>query len=234
MEPHETSAETLDGSHHRGVLGLVALAITFTLSPPVLVPVLLWIVLGWVGAPAVETAALVGACTVLIGVLPVSFLLWMVRSGRSRTLNLEDRRHRSRALGVSIAGGLIFMTVILAMSVTERVLILGMVVAYLLTIGMLTAINTYWRISLHAASAGAFASVIAFVATRYADPVGLSVAASTLTVMAAALIALVTWSRWHLRAHTPGQLLVGTVVGLIVPYAVLTVLTSIFMGGAGS
>ena len=233
MEPHETATVSEGGSQHRGALDRAALAVTFTLSPPVLVPVLLWIVLRWVGAPTVETVTLVGACAVLIGLVPISFLVWMVWSGRSRTLNLENRRHRSRALGVSIVGGLIFMAVILAVSVTERVLVIGMVGAYLLTVGALAGINTWWRISLHAASAGAFASVIFFLAARYAVPAGLPAPTSALPVMAAALIALVAWSRWHLRAHTAGQLLAGTALGLAVPYAVLKALVSALSSGTG-
>ncbi len=209
------------------MLDQVARTVAYLLSPLVMSPLLIWLVLSWVRTPVVESVVVVGLATVFLLALPGVFLLWMVRSGRSKTLNLEDRRHRAQAMAIGMAGALIVTA--LACTLSERTCIWtsALVIAYLLSSGLLVVINRYWRISLHMAAVAGFVSIVWFMRTS-PEITGSLIALTPTHVAVVGLVAmlLVGWSRLRLRAHSPAQVVAGALVGLVVPHAILWLLSS--------
>jgi membrane-associated phospholipid phosphatase len=183
----------------------------------------MWLVLGWAGAAPGEKLLLTASVTVLLSILPLAFALRLVKSGRARSLNLEDRRHRSQAMAVALAGGLLSVVLIAAVPLKARGLVLPIMVAYLVTTGALILINSRWRISLHMSSLAGFLAVVLFVARAAGGPVPGEVAPAAVASMAAVCVPAVGWSRLRLRAHSAGQLAGGAVVGFGLPYLFLEV-----------
>ncbi|MEX2726444.1 MAG: hypothetical protein Q6353_004275 [Candidatus Sigynarchaeum springense] len=70
--------------------------------------------------------------------------------------------------------------------------------------GLCLVINFKWKISAHAAGAAGPATGIALVFGWWT------------LLITAPTVALVIWSRWYLKKHTPGQLVAGTILAVAV------------------
>ncbi len=226
MESTATSPPPAEETREGLFLDRLATATAYALSPPVLLPLLMWLLLGWVGASTSETFILVSGIALLMSILPLIYVVWMVRSARARSLNLENRRHRSQAMAIGLAGGLLYIGLIASVAQTSRDFVLATTLAYVATTGLLIAINNRWRISLHMASVAGFLAVVIFVAQAAAGPMQGAIRPWAAAGAAALCIPLVAWSRLHLQAHTAGQVVGGVVVGLALPYLILELLSA--------
>ena len=84
----------------------------------------------------------------------------------------------------------------------------ALVAAMVAGLAVALAITSFWKISIHAASAaGTVAS--------------LSILVSPWWLLAAPLVALTGWARVEIRDHTPVQVSVGAIVGAVVAAGVL-------------
>lgn len=183
----------------------VARAVTEIFAPAVLVTVLL-LLLGWHsdwhGVHWTWRGLGYGAMAALFeSILPFLFIVSRVRSGQITDHHIGDRRQRLVPLAVglgSVAVGFVVLTVLDA----PRELIAGVVAGF---VGLLvaTAVNHFWKMSVHAAVAAGAVVICAEVFHGW-------------PLLAAPLVALVGWSRVRLKDHTVGQVLVGTAVGALV------------------
>ncbi|NNE34437.1 MAG: hypothetical protein HKN13_04335 [Rhodothermales bacterium] len=228
METDRTTPPS-EGIARRGsAVALVATAITYGVNPLIIPPLLLWLVLDGVEAPAAETAVMVVAALLLLSVVPALFLVWMVHSGRSVSLNLEDRRHRTRALAIGLAGAAALMILAWLTLSRGRDLVMAVLIVYVVGTCILILINRQWKISLHAASAAGFFAVIAFVrGTGSVTAPAFAVEPLVFGVVTVVIVCAVAWARLKLRAHTPGQVLAGAAVGFLVPYFLLSLINTI-------
>ena len=206
----------------------LALIITYVVNPLIMPPLLVWLVLDGIQAPAAETTILVSAALVMLSVVPALYLIWMVRSSRSASLNLENRHHRTTALTIAIAAALMLMSMAYFVLSTGRDLVVAILIAYVLGTLLLILINQNWRISLHTASAAGFLSVVFYLRGTVAAA-GLSFELSPwmFGVAAIAIVAAVGWARLHLRAHSRGQVVAGAAVGFVVPYTLLMLINTL-------
>ena len=224
-----TSGDTGNETRRARWLDRIALGITYVISPPVLPPLLIWLVLRSIEASAIETLLVVAGAAILLSIVPFIFVFWMVRSGRAQSLNLEDRRHRTYAMAIMVVGGLSLIMLIAATSGARLALVTAIVGAYILTTLILMAINHRWRISLHAASIAGCAAVLLFAGSAVASPVqGDPAGLHVLALMAALGIPVVAWARLRLRAHSASQVVVGSIIGFAIPYALLVLLESFY------
>jgi membrane-associated phospholipid phosphatase len=169
-----------------------------------------------IGSPPVLTIAAVAyagsgawpwiVAYVTIGVLlPLGYLVWLVRQGRVTDLDIQLREQRAGPMlatagCAALAWGLLWVG---SAPLSLVVLAGGLCLEALL----LLAITLRWKISVHCAAAAAAAVVIGS---------GLG------TPWTLICVALVAWSRVRLRRHTVAQTIAGSALGLGVAYVVVS------------
>jgi hypothetical protein len=138
----------------------------------------------------------------LLIIPPLSYVIWLVRTGELADIHMPDRRSRIKPLAV-ILGWSIGCLWILHFWGTPSILIF----VILTTMGymmVMSAVTLFWKISFHSSAITAAASI----------GIATSGIASGWSISALALIPIVAWARVHLRRHTLGQVCAGCIVGL--------------------
>lgn len=146
-----------------------------------------------------------GGVYVLLGVLiPLLYVVWLVREGRVTDIDVQLRKQRAQPLLVTITcTGLAWLVLALGLAPSPMTILAG---ALWLQAVAIFAITLRWKISVHAAmAAGAMTMVWMFLGT--ALPMLLTVP-------------LVAWSRVRLRRHTTAQTIVGALLGFVIFFPV--------------
>jgi membrane-associated phospholipid phosphatase len=201
----------------------LARGVSYVISPLLLPPVLFGLALGHVGAGRGAVAWGVGLGVVFFALVPLGLLLWMVRRGQVRSIEVRERARRWRPFLASL--GTTAVAFVLAMSVTHagQALLAALIGCQLVNTAVLLGITLRWKISIHAVSIAGFVAALAFIAgVPWPGAAGLLDPGWLLALVP--LIPLVGWARVRLRAHTWAQVLGGTAFGLVVPYAELALL----------
>lgn len=178
----------------------VARVLTEVFQPPAVVSILLLV------SPAVEPGfpgsiwfGILGA--LFVCVLPLAYVLLMVRLGKLSDHHVSDRKERAPLLMLALVSVVIGLLVLNAIHAPASVSV--MILALIGGIMVLAAISLVWKISGHA-SAIAAAAVIAV----------LMFGPAWLPLLL--LVPAVGWSRVALRDHTLGQVIVGSLFGGVV------------------
>lgn len=174
-----------------------ARVLTEVFQPPVVVGVLLLI------SPAIEpgfpgTVWFGLLAAFFVCVLPLAYVLAMVKLGRITDHHVSDRRQRTPLLLLALASVVAGLAVL--QGIGGPVSVAVMIIALIGGIGVLAVVSAFWKMSGHASaiSAAAVITVLMF------GPAWLPVLL---------LVPAVGWSRIALRAHTLAQVIVGAVFG---------------------
>jgi membrane-associated phospholipid phosphatase len=181
-----------------GALDRVARGLTEVFAPAVLacgLPV----VIGVHAGRTVLTGLGWGLVATLFGaVIPYAMILTSVRRGslNDRHIGVREQRTKPLALGlVSVLLGLVLLVLLGA----PRELV-ALVVASFVGGFVATAVNHFWKLSVHASVAAGTTVILALTF-------------GPLLLVTAVLVAAVSWSRVRLGDHTPAQVVAGTVLG---------------------
>ena len=131
-------------------------------------------------------------------VLPTVFISYGIRRGRWEDRNVGARRPRLMVLAfitASVATGLILLVVLGAPD-----LLTGYLAFMLVSVAVLAAITTVWKISIHCAVASGSVTILAL-------------AYGPLVLAGYLLVGLLGWSRAAVRDHTAWQAAGGAVLG---------------------
>lgn len=145
----------------------------------------------------------------LVCVLPLLYVVWMVRRGHITDLHMELRQQRIRPFIVSI----LFTT---AAWWTLRLMGAPAVVPLFTLIGLVqivivALITLVWQISMHAMSiSGLVVAAFAFFGALPA-------------LLLLPLVILVAAARLKLQRHTPAQIVAGAAVGVLVPIVIFAI-----------
>ena len=219
--PHQRPAVSLlHTSSHPTLSYRLALAVSYTVSPLVLPPVFFGLALTHLGASAVEVGRGVAIGIVFFGVVPLGYVLWMVQTGRALSVDLRDRTRRTGPFLVGIGSYILGLLVVLGLGGTGASLLAAVISCHLVNTLGLTLVTLRWKISIHAAAVAGFVAMLAFVV---ATPLpGATDFLSHLSVaLCVPLVPVVAWARIRAGVHTRAQVLAGTLVGLVLPYAEL-------------
>lgn len=150
---------------------------------------------------------------VLVCVLPLLYIALMVRRGSITDIHMRVRQQRLRPFMVSIVCTALAWFILRAIGAPPVVPLFAMF--SLIQLAVMAAITLVWQISIHAVSI-----------------TGVTIATGLLfgllpALLTAPLIVLVGAARLKLRRHTPAQVVVGTVVGAIVPVMLFSIITII-------
>lgn len=174
--------------------------LTEVFQPPVVVSIQLLISpLTEAGFPG--TMGYGALAALFVCVLPLVVLLVLVRLGKVTDHLVSDRRQRAPVLLMALAciavGLLVLDTVNAPQSVT------AMVLAVVGGVAVLAVVSPFWKMSGHAAAVSCAAVVLVLMLGAAWAPLLL-------------LVPAVGWSRVVLRAHTPGQVVAGSLFGGVV------------------
>lgn len=195
----------------------LALAVTYLVSPLSLAPLLLGGLASASGASGRDVSAVVGWAVALVAVVPALVLAAMVRRGAVATMEVREQDRRTVPYLVGGACTFVLGLVLLRVLDDGQRLAAASALWQAATTAVLLAVNRGWKISVHlVAVAGTFAT-LAWARFAGALPVP-----DTWLVTAALAVPLVAWARLRLRAHTPGEVLAGALVGLLLPPLQLT------------
>ena len=177
-----------------------ARVLTEVFQPPVVVMVLLLI------SPAIEPGfpgtmwfGLLAA--VFVCVLPLAYVLVMVKLGRITDHHVSDRRQRPALLLMALVSVVAGLGVLELLNGPASVSV--MIIALIGGIAILAVVSAFWKMSGHASALAAAAVIVVAMFGPAWWPVLL-------------LVPAVGWSRLVLRAHTLGQVIVGSLFGGVV------------------
>jgi membrane-associated phospholipid phosphatase len=140
--------------------------------------------------------------SVFCALLPYGMILLGVRRGTLSDRHIGVRSQRTRPLTLGLLSVLAGLALLVWFGAPRE--LIALVVASFAGGAVGTAVNHFWKMSVHASVAAGSAVVLAMVFGPLLLPVcGLVVAA-------------VGWSRVRLRDHTTAQVLAGTVVGAVI------------------
>jgi hypothetical protein len=199
-----STALSQEDTRHR-----MARLVTEVMSPVVLIVAVILIV-------AVHSAGLVrGLVLGLVAVffaggLPYGLVLIGVRRGRLTDHHISRREQRPPVMAIALASVVCGLLVLRwldaprALFALMAAMVAGLVVAL--------AITSFWKISIHAATAAGTVASLAILVSPW-------------WLIASPLVVLTGWARVEIRDHTPVQVLVGAIVGAVVAADVLWLVT---------
>jgi membrane-associated phospholipid phosphatase len=177
------------------------------LSPPVIWGALAFPI-AFRNAPSPQQA-LLWAMTyiILVCIMPVMYIALMVRRGKITDIHMKVRSQRFRPFLVSILCTTIAWWTLRFMGAPSVVPLFALF--SLVQMVMMALITLVWQISMHAMSIAGAAVALGFLF------------GGTAALAAAPFVILVGAARLRLKRHTPAQVLVGTVLGVIIPTMLL-------------
>ena len=215
----------------------LANAVSYFLNPLVLPPVAFALLDAHFGARGLEVLWTFAVSALFFCLVPLFYILGLVRSGRVESLEVRERASRLGPFLVCV-GSYLVGALLLALVVDGPALpiIVAFAAIFPVNTAVLLLINTRWKISIHMSSLAAFVGVLLFAAlTVWRDlPAELELALTVATVgPLVLLLPLLMWARVRVGAHTTGQVIAGTAFGLLVPLVELYLVVYVWLGVAG-
>jgi hypothetical protein len=199
----------------------VANAVSYVLNPLVFPPVGFALIDAHFGAGPVEVAWTFGVSLVFFCLVPLLYVVGMIRTGRTESLEVREQKARLGPLLVGMAsyavGALLLWQTVEGPALP---VIASFAALFPLNTALILLINMRWKISLHMTALAGFCGVLLFTAlTVWRDlPTDVETALTLATVAPLLLaIPLLMWARVRVGAHTVGQVFAGAAFGLIVP-----------------
>ncbi|MDM8520911.1 phosphatase PAP2 family protein [Anaerolineales bacterium HSG6] len=137
----------------------------------------------------------------VVTVPPIAYILWLVHTGHLQDFYMPQRSKRLRPLIFVIVWLFICL---MGLRYLQAPLSIEVVILFVLALTVTMSIITlFWKISFHSASiTTAFVTLVIVVGVK--------------AWFALLLIPLVGWSRVRLQRHTPYQVLMGCLVGVLI------------------
>ncbi|MDX1531408.1 MAG: phosphatase PAP2 family protein [Rhodothermales bacterium] len=221
------SERTVDASERRALVAYrLANALSYVLNPLVLPPLGFGLI-GWhFGAGPIEIAWVVGLSLTFFCLVPLAYILWLLWRGEIETLEVRDRERRLKPFLVGIGSYAVGIGALAVVTETAEPLILSLALLYPLNTAVIVLINLRWKISVHMTSMAGFVAVLLFVALTVwealPEPAEMALEVATVAPLVL-LLPLLMWARVRVGAHTPGQVVAGTLFGFFMPLVELAV-----------
>lgn len=207
----------------------LAQGVAYLASPVVFPPFLFGSVLVYFDAPAQEVGWILALTLLFFVIVPVGYALWMVHRGLAASLEMADRRVRTRLFGAGIASYLTGLALAYVVGRTATALVTALMACYAINTLLVLLVNMHWKISAHVAASAGFISMLFFIQQQ-----AWQAAAGPLPVIQPALlygffllVPLLMWARVRTQSHTRGQVVAGAALGLLAPYLELHLFDSL-------
>jgi membrane-associated phospholipid phosphatase len=183
----------------------MARLVTEVMSPIVLIAVVTLIVAVH-SAGAVRGLALGLVAVFFAGGFPYGLVLIGVRRGLLTDHHISRREQRPRIMAIALASVAVGLLVLRWLDAPRA--LFALVVAMVAGLAVALAITSFWKISIHAASAAGTVACLAILVSPW-------------WLLLAPLVVLTGWARVEIRDHTPVQVSAGAIVGAGVAAGVL-------------
>jgi membrane-associated phospholipid phosphatase len=145
---------------------------------------------------------------IFTAVLPAIPILVMLRKGEINDLFISKKEERTMPYLISFLA-YVFWSMFMWRTLQFPMFIVAMGIGSAISIIAITVINLKWKISAHLGGVGGLTGAVFGVCYRMAiNPL-------PFLIIILAISALVALARMELKAHTPGQVLAGFVVGFL-------------------
>lgn len=145
---------------------------------------------------------------IFTAVLPAIPILMMLRKGEINDLFISKKEQRTMPYLISFLA-YVFWSMFMWRTLQFPMFIVAMGIGSAVSIITITVINLKWKISAHLGGVGGLTGAVFGVCYRMAiNPL-------MFLIVILAISALVALARMELKAHTPGQILAGFVVGFL-------------------
>ena len=145
---------------------------------------------------------------IFTAVLPAIPILMMLRKGEINDLFISKKEQRTMPYLISFLA-YVFWSMFMWRTLQFPMFIVAMGIGSAASIITITVINLKWKISAHLGGVGGLTGAVFGVCYRMAiNPL-------MFLIVILAISALVALARMELKAHTPGQVLAGFVVGFL-------------------
>ncbi|WP_299029410.1 hypothetical protein [uncultured Thermanaerothrix sp.] len=158
----------------------------------------IFLVFGWIEAGISGLGWAILILAIVTGI-PLAYLLIGIRRGWVSDLEMSRRSERPRFILISLSSDVLALLMLRTLH-GPHLLSLIVLTYFCLAVIMLT-ISNFWKISLHMAGVGGFATALVYVFGAPAVGAFLS-------------LPLVAWARLQRRKHTPAQLVAGAIAGI--------------------
>jgi membrane-associated phospholipid phosphatase len=227
--PAEVAAGTLPAPSERREPGYrLANAVSYVVNPLVLPPITFGLVQAHVGAGAAEIALTAVVSVVFFVLLPLAYVVWMVRRGEAESLEVRAQGKRTRPFLAGVASYAVGLTILWYIARSTPDLVIAIAALMPANTLVMALINLRWKISIHVTAIASLCSALAFSALCVAPgawPLPPAERGGLLdfgtVAMVLPLVPLMMWARVRVEAHTPRQVLGGALYGLLVPFAEL-------------
>ena len=190
----------------------IARSITHVTAPPVLaVPTLIFLETFYDQQPT-DTGWKIAIAVFFGAIAPALAVLTLKAFGLVSDIHIMDRKQRTLPYSIAIVS--FALGAVLLYALYGWGLLPTLMTGSALTTLVVLFINLHWKISAHATGASSSIAACVLVAGWRALPL-LSV------------LGLVAWARIYLRAHTPGQVATGTLLGFSFTMLLLTLSGSV-------
>jgi membrane-associated phospholipid phosphatase len=209
----------------------IANALSYIINPLILPPIGFGIILWHFGAPVTEVALVAFVALVFFSLLPLWYLLRMVRRGEAESVDVRHRADRIRPFMVGVGFYIAGLVVLAIVGRTALPLLVVLALLYPVNTLIVALITLRWKISVHMIGLAGFVSVLLFCALLISDalpPREASLLRLGTVLPLLALVPLLMWARVRVEAHTVGQVAGGTLFGLVVPYVQLELIVRVF------
>lgn len=182
--------------------GKIKLARLFSniVSPPVIFAVV-GLVLSLQELPLPNALFWAAISGFIISLLPILFVIWLLKTGRIVELHMSDTRERHLPYLVGVGSGVLLFAIVTVFNGPESLKCLA--IFDIFTLSVLGIINSRWLISFHATAITA-----AFIITGLVFGWGAS-------LFILPLVIAVIFVRLYLKRHSPAQVLAGLIFGVI-------------------
>lgn len=182
----------------------LAKIISWFLGPPILLPIFVFLSFYWSGVNLSEPRIifLLGSAIFLEWALPVLFFVWQLQQGKISNLDASQREERIAVYTLTLIGWTVSLFLIKVLGVSN--LFDWQRVFYLLIFACV-ALTYFYKVSIHAAlNFGLFLFLNLVYAGQFFYLLPLPF--------------LAVWSRYQIKNHSLGELIVGTLVGVLSIY----------------
>lgn len=201
--------------------------LSYFINPLVLPPVGFGLILWHFGASGQEIALIVAVSLVFFCLIPLAYVIQMIRRGEAESLEVRQREGRLKPFLIGITSYAVGMIVMALVGTTAVPFLVALALIYPINTAILLLVTLRWKISIHMTSLAGFVSILLFVSlTVWRDLPPDTEAVLTAVTVAPLLILLplLMWARVRVGAHTPGQVFAGAVFGLVMPAVELSII----------
>ena len=137
----------------------------------------------------------------IVSGIPLAYLLIGRKRGWISDMELSRREERPLFILISLSSDLLALGILWVANGPHLLSVL--IMTYLCLATVMFIISIFWKISMHMAGVGGFATALVFV---FGAP----------ALWAFLSLPLVAWAHLHRRKHTPAQLAAGAIAGIAV------------------